>query len=130
MNADYEHALVVLGEIVGLRAFQLDNSDHLALVLKRHGQFRPRLGVDVDIPRIREDISGSNGDIHHRCRPYQTIAERNRELLVLPFVGSDDGFQLKHTGPLSELEDREDVIVHRRSHSIGDSMEDLIDLQS
>ena len=58
---DGERLHMVLGEIVQLRAFEIEHADDAALVNHGNGQFRARLRIEHDVARLLGHVGNAHG---------------------------------------------------------------------
>ena len=109
---------MILGEIIQLRAFQIQHADHFSFVHHGNRQFRTRLRVNHQVARIDGHVPNDDRLLQRGCRPNDAFARVRAQLSLhavamlhvypvaenlLPFVIKHDAQYLIINHPLGLL---------------------------
>ncbi len=120
---------MVFGEVIQLRAFEIDDADDFPFVLERNRQLRSGFRMDADIAAIGQHIADANRHVHQSRRADQAIPEGNGNFFHLAFIGAHDGLEMQDARAFIQLKDGEDVVVHGRFDCCRDATEDFVDFE-
>ena len=103
---------MILGEVIQLRALQVEHADYFTLVNHRNRQFRARFWIHHQIPRDpRSHPAASTGCFQRRRRAHNAFARRRAQFPLHPLAMLHDPAVPKHFLLFVIQHDAQDLII-------------------
>ena len=124
-----ENFLLLVREVIDLRALDIEHADHLVLEEQRHGHFGAHRIDGIDVARIRAHVGDANGLARGRGDPGDALADRNPPV-VGHFTAVADGKTVgKRLRLLIQQHDAKYLVIDEPLDQRGGLRQHLVEVQ-
>ena len=121
---------MLFGEIVALRAFEIEDAHHAFLIDQRHGQLGARVGVGHDVARVEIHVGHQNGLAGLSCRAHDALRAGVIHLAVLAAPVLDVHRMGKDFASIVVKQNAEHLVVDYALDEAGGAAQQLLDVEN